>query len=95
MLKRVGAITAIGTRGKVKGKPFAAISRDGAYVLHSQELASKSGKPLRFAVNQVSVHSLDEAARLLAKGGFSIRVYNEEHKQWNLRTPSEVSIVYR
>lgn len=92
MPRKVAAIKAIGTRGKVKGKPFAAERRDGKYILHSEHLAAKTGKATRFAVNKVMVDTLNEAAELLNAGGYHIRVFNREHNQWNLRMRSEVEI---
>jgi hypothetical protein len=90
----VREIRATGTRGIVKGKPFRAVpGRDGMFVLHSEEKARKSGQPLRNAVNQVRVPTLDRAAQLLVEGGFHIRLSNREHNQWNLRAPSKVTIV--
>lgn len=94
MPRKVVAIRTVGTRGKVAGKPFLAESRDGKYVLHSEHLAAKTGKATRFAVNKVFVNSLDEAADLLHRGGYHIRVYNREHNQWNLRMYSELQIIY-
>jgi len=93
MSNKICTIQALGTRGKVKGKLFTAVPQDRGYVLHSEDLAAKSGKALRFAINKVYVHSIDEVAELLIKGGFHIRLYNAEHKQWNLRAPSEVEII--
>lgn len=95
MPRRVLAIKAKGTRGKVKGLDFFAESRRGKYVLHSEHRAKVSGKPLRFAANKVLVDSLDEAAKLLASGGYHIRVFNSTHKQWNLRAVSAVEIITR
>lgn len=89
----VKAIRATGTSGKVAGKPFVAVASAGKYTLHSEELAAKSGRPLRYAVNKVLVETLEEAAHLLATGGFHIRVYNAEHKQSNLRASHQVEIV--
>jgi hypothetical protein len=54
----------------------------------------RTGKKVRFAANKVIVASLNDAAELLSRGGYHIRVYNAEHKQWNLRMPSEVEVVY-
>lgn len=92
MPTKIKSITAIGTRGKVKGKHFFAIRRNGKFVLHSEALAAKSGKATRFAVNQVLVDSLEDAAALLHAGGYHIRLYNDEYNQWNLRTATEVRI---
>ncbi|MGE6650265.1 hypothetical protein ACQKE0_13385 [Shewanella colwelliana] len=86
------SISAEGTRGKVKGKPFFAKQSRGKYVLHSKSISITTGKPLRFAVNKVLVNTLDEAALLLKAGDHHIRVYNEEHKQWNLRSPEQVFV---
>jgi hypothetical protein len=93
MPRVIKAISATGTSGKVSGKPFFAVARAGKYTLHSKDLSAKSGKPLRFGVNRVLVDTLDEAADLLATGGFHIRLYNAEHKQSNLRAPHQVEIV--
>jgi len=89
----VKAIRAIGTSGKVAGKPFLAVARRGKYTLHSEKLAAKSGKPLRYGINKVQVETLEEAASLLNAGGFHIRLYNAEHKQSNLRAPHQVEII--
>ena len=93
MSRVVKAIRATGTSGKVASKPFLAVARGGKYTLHSEDLAAKSGKPLRYGINKVLVGTLEEAADLLATGGFHIRLYNAEHKQSNLRAPHQVMIV--
>jgi hypothetical protein len=94
MRRKVIAIRAIGTRGKVKGKPFIAERREGKYVLHSEHLAAKTGRATRFAANKVLVDTLNEAVELLNAGGYHIRVFNKEYNQWNLRMKSEVEIEY-
>jgi len=86
------SISAKGSRGKVKGKAFFAKQCRGKYVLHSKSISVISGKPLRFAVNKVLVTTLDEAALLLKAGDHHIRLYNEEYKQWNLRSPEHVLV---
>ncbi|WP_146093451.1 hypothetical protein [Xanthomonas pisi] len=92
MSRVVKEIRATGTSGEVAGKPFFAVARGGKYTLHSEDLAAKSGKPLRYGVNKVLVDTLEEAADLLATGSFHIRVYNAEHKQSNLRAPDQVVV---
>ena len=94
MSKRVLAICAEGTRGKVKGKPFVARRGSKGFALHSEELARRTGKALRFAVNKIYVETLEQAAEYLKVGGFHIRMWNEEHKQWNLRQPAEVKVFW-
>ena len=79
MLGKVISITAVGTRGKVVGKSFEALQQNGKYVLHSEALAAKSGKAIRFAINKVCVTTLDEAANFLAVGGYHIRVFNRTY----------------
>lgn len=94
MSKKVLEIRAVGTSGKVLGKLFLAVPSKGKYVLHSEDLAARTGKPLRFAVNQVLVNTLDEAVELLGKGGYHIRMYNQEYKQRNLRAASEIEVIF-
>ena len=91
----VKEILATGTRGKVLGKLFRAIPlrRNGMYVLHSEELARRTGRPLHHKENRVLVSTLDQAAELLEAGRHHIRVFNDEYHQWNLRAPWEVRIV--
>lgn len=93
MPKSVLSIEATGTRGKVRGKLFKAEASIRGYPLHSLDLASRSGKPLRFAINREYAATLDEAARWLQAGTHHIRLYNREHKQFNLREPGAVDIV--
>jgi hypothetical protein len=94
MSRKVISTRAVGKSGKVAGKMFVAVSRNGKYTLHSKHLSTKTGKPLRFAVNKVLVDSLQEAADLLNKGRYYIRLYNAEHKQSNLRSSKEVEVVF-
>ena len=93
MTGRTVEISATGTRGKIKGKKLTAVKRGGGYVLHSKIRARSTGKPLRFSINKIIVGTLDEAAELLNTKEYAIRLFNDAHKQWNLRERDGVTIV--
>ena len=76
MPRKVKEIIAWGTEGSDKGKKFVATPKAGMYALHSEEVAAKLGKPLNFEATKVFVATLEEAAELILRGGYHIRLYN-------------------
>jgi hypothetical protein len=86
-------ITALGTSGKVEGKLFRAKKTKGTYTLASSFLKGQTNKPLHHKENHVKVNTLEEAHELLKQGDHSIRLYNDELKQRNLRCYEKVTIV--
>ncbi|MEL0630323.1 hypothetical protein [Psychromonas aquatilis] len=79
MTVKVKSITAIGTRGSVKGKLFVAkTDSQGRYVLNKKASSPVKGNKTNRAINKVYVSSLCEAADLLATENYLINLISPE-----------------
>jgi hypothetical protein len=91
--RTVTKISAIGTRGKAKGKLFVAKKdSSGRYVLN-KKTSSNSIDPTNKAVNKIFASSLTEAANLLETNDYLINLVDEEGTR-ALREFKKVKIEY-
>lgn len=86
-------ISAIGTRGKVKGLEFVAkANAAGQYVLNKKVSSPTDGNSTNKARNKTFVNSLTEAANLLSTNNYLINLTCSEGSR-ALREYSKVTII--
>tara|TARA_E500000305_G_C4029253_1_gene243896 strand:- start:11321 stop:11611 length:291 start_codon:yes stop_codon:yes gene_type:complete len=75
MASTILSITAIGTRGDVKGEIFSAKrDKDGAYILNRKSSTPSAGNRTNLAASKVRVDSLDEAYEMLSTNEYLINL---------------------
>lgn len=75
MFENVNKISAIGTRGAVKGSEFKAIKdKNGKYVLNRKTSTPEKGNTTNKAINKIYVDTLTEAANLLSSNEYLINL---------------------
>jgi transposase-like protein len=90
---RISKLYAIGTRGKAAGLEFVAKKNaNGKYVLN-KKVPSTSASSTNYAVNKVSVDTLDEAWELLKNDQYLINVTGPTNSR-ALRKLSAIKVEY-
>ena len=92
-MSAVIGISAIGTRGKAKGKTFVAKKDSLGYFILNKKTSANSNNPTNNAVNKVAVSSLAEAVNLLSTNEYLIHLVDENGRR-ALRMFAKVNIEY-
>lgn len=75
MFEKVNKISAVGTRGAVKGAEFIAKKNEnGKYVLNKKTSTPEKGNTTNRAINKIYVDTLTEAANLLKTDEYLINL---------------------